>query len=59
MKNKKVSIICFGKKGYDALSLFNKENFNYSTKLINVSDIDYNSTTKYRLANIIDDFCKG
>ena len=35
-ENKKVSIICLGKKGYDALSIFNKENFDYITKFINI-----------------------
>ena len=56
-EKKKVSLICLGKKGYDALSLFNKENFNYSKKLINVSDIDYNSLQNVG-GEIIDDFCK-
>ncbi len=41
-ENKKVSIICLGKKGYDSLSIFNEENFDQDTKFINVSDIDYN-----------------
>ena len=40
-EEKSVSILCIGKKGYDALSVFNKEYFNYSTKLINISDVDY------------------
>ena len=56
-ENKKVSIICLGKKGYDSLSIFNKENFDYITKFINVSDIDYNSSQNIG-ANIIDDFYK-
>ena len=56
-ENKKVSIICLGKKGYDSLSIFNKENFDYITKFINVSDIDYNSSQNIG-TNIIDDFCK-
>ena len=56
-ENKKVSITCLGKKGYDSLSIFNKENFDYITKFINVSDIDYNSSQNIG-ANIIDDFYK-
>ena len=56
-ENKKVSIICLGKKGYDSLSIFNKENFDNITKFINVSDIDYNSSQNIG-SNIIDDFYK-
>ena len=55
-EKKKVSIICLGKKGYDSLSLFNKENFDHATKLINVSDIDYNSLQNVG-SKIIGDFC--
>ena len=56
-EKKKVSMICLGKKGYDSLSLFNKENFNYSTKFINVSGIDYNSLQTVG-GEIIDAFYK-
>ena len=55
--NKKVSIICLGKKGYDSLSVFNKENFDQDTKFINVSDIDYNSLQNVG-SNIIENFYK-
>ncbi len=53
--NKQVSIICLGKKGYDSLSIFNKENFDYTTKFINVSDIDYNALQNIG-SKIIDEF---
>jgi F-type H+-transporting ATPase subunit gamma len=56
-ENKKVSIICLGKKGYDSLSVFNKENLDQDTKFINVSDIDYNSLQKVG-SNIIENFYK-
>ena len=57
-EKKSVSILCIGKKGYDSLSVFNKEYFNYSTKLINISDVDY--LNLQNAANtIIDDFHKG
>ena len=54
-ENKKVSIICLGKKGYDSLSVYNKENLNQDTKFINVSDIDYNYLQKIG-SNIIENF---
>ena len=54
-ENKKVSIICLGKKGYDSLSVFNNENLDQDTKFINVSDIDYNSLQKIG-SNIIENF---
>ena len=58
MKKKSVSILCIGKKGYDALSVFNKEYFNYSIKLINISDVDY-LHLQNAASIIIDDFHKG
>ena len=57
-EEKSVSILCIGKKGYDALSVFNKEYFNYSTKLINISDVDY-LHLQNAASTIIDDFHKG
>ena len=57
-QNKKVSILCIGKKGYDSLSLFYREYFNYSTKMMTVSDIDYFSI-KNQGNDIIDNFNKG
>ena len=57
-EKKSVSILCIGKKGYDALSVFNKEYFNYSTKLINISDVDY-LHLQNAASIIIDDFHKG
>ena len=54
-EDKKVSIICLGKKGYDSLSVFNKENFDYDTKFINVSEINY-SFLKNVGGNIINEF---
>ena len=57
-EEKKVSILCIGKKGYDSLSVFNKENFDYKTKIINISDIDYVSVQN--LGNtIIEDYFQG
>ena len=47
----------FRKKGYDSLSVFNKENFDQDTKFINVSDIDYNSLQNVG-SNIIENFYK-
>ena len=57
-EKKSVSILCIGKKGYDALSVFNKEYFNYSIKLINISDVDY-LHLQNAASIIIDDFHKG
>ena len=57
-QKKKVSILCIGKKGYDSLSLFYKEYFNYSTKVMPISDIDYFSIQNQG-NNIIDNFDKG
>ena len=56
-ENKKVSIICLGKKGYDSLSIFNEENFDQDTKFINVSDIDYDILQNFG-GNIIEKFYK-
>ena len=56
-ENKKVSIICLGKKGFDSLSIFNKQNFDHSIKFINISDIDYSSLESVG-GNIVDDFYK-
>ncbi len=57
-QNKEVSLMCIGKKGYDTLSIFNKEYFNYSTKFMNVSDIDY-SFIQSQGNIIIENFHKG
>ena len=57
-QKKKVSILCIGKKGYDSLSLFYREYFNYSTKVMTISDIDYFSI-KNEGNDIIDNFNKG
>ena len=40
-EKKTISLVCLGKKGYDSLSVFNKDYFNYATDVINISDIDY------------------
>ena len=57
-QNKNVTIVCIGKKGYDALSLYYENNFNYNFKFINITDIDY--TSLQRLGNdIIKNFSKG
>ena len=57
-QKKAISILCIGKKGYDSLSVYNKEYFNYSTKIINITDVDYTSLQNEG-NNIIDDFNKG
>lgn len=57
-QNKNVTIVCIGKKGYDALSLYYENNFNYNFKFINITDIDY--TSLQSLGNdIIKNFSKG
>ncbi len=56
--NKLISIICIGKKGYDSLSVFNKEYFNHETDFISISDIDY-SHLQNEGNNIIKNFYKG
>ncbi len=57
-ENKNVTIVCIGKKGYDALSLYYENNFNYNFKFINITDIDY--TSLQSLGNdIIKNFSKG
>ena len=57
-QNKNVTIVCMGKKGYDALSLYYENNFNYNFKFINITDIDY--TSLQSLGNdIIKNFSKG
>ena len=57
-QNKNVTIVCIGKKGYDALSLYFENNFNYNFKFINITDIDY--TSLQSLGNdIIKNFSKG
>ncbi len=57
-EKKNVTIICLGKKGYDALHLFNKSNFDYSTKTLNVSEINYDTSERMG-SNIIDDYYRG
>ena len=43
-KNKSVSLVCIGKKGFDLLSGLYEKMFNFEIKQINISEIDYKST---------------
>ena len=42
--NKKITLICIGKKGYDLLQNFNKEYFNSETSFVPISDMNYQTT---------------
>jgi len=43
-KNKSVSLVCIGKKGFDLLSGLYEKMFNFEVKHINIGEIDYKST---------------
>ena len=43
-KNKLVSLVCIGKKGFDLLSGLYEKMFNFEIKYINIGEIDYKST---------------
>ena len=43
-KNKSVSLVCIGKKGFDLLSGLYEKMFNFEVKYINIGEIDYKST---------------
>ena len=43
-KNKSVSLVCIGKKGFDLLSGLYEKMFNFEVKCINIGEIDYKST---------------
>mgnify|MGYP001158470805 FL=1 len=53
--NKKITLMCIGKKGYDLLYSFNKKYFNSDTKFVLISDMDYQSTEELGL-NILANF---
>ena len=42
--NKKITLICIGKKGYDLLQNLNKEYFNSETNFVPISDMNYQAT---------------
>ena len=57
-KNKSVSLVCIGKKGFDLLSGLYEKMFNFEVKYINVGEIDYKSTEEIGI-KILNSFYKN
>ncbi|MEC8099693.1 MAG: F0F1 ATP synthase subunit gamma [Pseudomonadota bacterium] len=57
-QNKNITIICIGKKGYDALYTHNKESFSFPIKCLEISDVNYVDIQNMG-DNIIDEFKNG
>ena len=46
-QNRKITIVCIGKKGYDLLYSFNKQYLNYEVKFIPISEMSYEKTEEF------------
>jgi len=43
-ESKKVTLICVGKKGYDLMSAFNEDLFNFEIKFLTIGEMNYKNT---------------
>lgn len=46
-QNRKITIVCIGKKGYDLLYSFKKQYLNYEVKFIPISEMSYEKTEEF------------